>query len=160
MNPITYGSFKYDGWNFHKKGLRILYNKDAIGRHYHIVTLDRMIQTAYKKGLSWIKFRARVPDPDITVRYHVLHYHYFKDYIDAFRRPNNLLGLDSNPLLLAVRQLIRIFSFNFITIPLFWLPIMKMAEKNALFSRLVHRLFYRCVISYHFHKYIDLHLLG
>ncbi|MHA2283333.1 MAG: glycosyltransferase family 2 protein [Promethearchaeota archaeon] len=140
------------GYRLSKKGLKIFYNKNALGHHYHVVTLDSIMQTAYKKGINWVKFRRLVDEPDITVRYHVLDYHYLKDYIEAFRKPDNLIGLDSNPLLLTIYQLMRILSFNFLTIPLFWLPIMKGAEKSLLLSRFMHRLLYRCAISYHFHK--------
>ena len=140
------------GYRLSKKGLRILFNKEALGYHYHIETLNGAIQRSYQRGLNWIEFREMVNEPDITVRYHVLNYHYLKDYINAFRKPDNLIGLDSNPLLLTVCQLMRILSFNFVTIPLFWLPIMKRAENSLLLSRFMHRLLYRCVISHYFHK--------
>lgn len=140
------------GYRLEKKGLRIFYNKKALGYHYHLVTLDQAMKTAYKKGLAWVRFRMCIGKPEITIRYHVLQYRFLKDYREVFRRHNNLMGLDSNPARLFISQVIRITLFNFLTIPVFWLPVMKKAEQNPVFARFMHRLFYRCVISYHFHK--------
>ncbi len=140
------------GYRLCKKGLKILYNKKALGYHYHLVTLDQAMQTAYKKGLTWVKLREVVDDPALTIRYHVLNPRFLKDYLSVFKSQNGLLGLDSNPCLLIAGQAIRVILFNLITVPYIWYPLMKCAEKNTFIARLMHKLFYRCAISHHFHK--------
>ncbi len=148
------------GYRLAGKGLRILYNQNALGFHYHLVTLDKAMQTAYRKGLNWPGFRRLVDAPELTVRYHVLQPRFLKDYIRAFRRDNGLVGLDSRPVLLGISQLGRVILFNVITVRFFWLPIMRKAEANPLLARFMHRLFYRCVISHHFHKAVAHALKG
>jgi len=140
------------GYRLSKKRLRILYNKNALAYHYHGVTLDKAMQTAYQKGLNWPEFRRFVDTPELTIRYHVLQPRFLKDYISAFRRDKALVGLDSKPVLLAISQLGRVILFNTITVPFFWLPILKKAETSPFLACCMHRLFYRCVISHHFHK--------
>jgi len=140
------------GYRLCKKGLRILYNKNALAYHHHAVTFERAMQTAYQKGLNWPEFRRLVDTPELTVRYHVLQPPFLKDYVRVFRKGNGLVGLDSNPFLLAICQLGRVIMFNVLTVPFFWLPIMKKAETSPLIARCMHRLFYRCVISHYFHK--------
>jgi len=153
---VTEGAYAHEdvelGYRLSKKGLKILYNKEASGYHFHLVTLEQAIKTAYKKGLSWVRFRESVNEPEITVRYHVLNIHFLKDYLHVRYNKDILPGLDGNPFLLLVSQLVRVTLFNSVTVPFFWLPIMHKAEKSTLFVCAIHRLFYRCVISYHFHK--------
>ncbi|MFQ5511452.1 MAG: glycosyltransferase family 2 protein [Candidatus Krumholzibacteriia bacterium] len=140
------------GCRLSARGLRILYNKDASGQHYHVESLDGATRRAYVRGLNWGEFRSLVDRPDITVRYHILNIHTIRDHIDAFRRPNSLIGADRNLFLLAVRQLIRTVLFNPVTVPRVWLPLMARAEKNSFVARLMHRDLYRGVIAYHFFK--------
>ena len=140
------------GYRLSRKGLQILYNQNALGYHYHVVTLDKAMQTAYQKGLNWLELRRLVNRPELTIRYHVLQPRFLKDYIRAFRQNNDLMELDSKPVLLAISQLGRVILFNVITVPFLWLPIMKKAETSPFLACCMHRLFYRCVISHHFHK--------
>ncbi|KHE93319.1 MAG: glycosyltransferase [Candidatus Scalindua rubra] len=155
-NLVKGGAYAHEdvelGYRLCKKGLKILYNKKALGYHYHLVTLDQAMQTAYKKGLTWVKLRKVVDDPALTIRYHVLNPRFLKDYHSVFKSHNGLLGLDSNPFLLIAGQVIRVIMFNLITVPYIWYPLMKCAEKNTFIARFMHKLFYRCAISYHFHK--------
>ncbi len=140
------------GFRLYQKGLKILYNKKALAFHYHLVTLDQAIKTAYNKGLAWVPFRKHVNRPEMTVRYHILQANYLKDYLVLFQKDNHLLGLDKKPFSLLTSQLIRITLFNVITVPGIWLPLMRLAEKHIFFSTLMHKLFYRCTISHYFHK--------
>jgi len=140
------------GYRLAKKGLQILYNKNALGYHYHVVTLDKATQMAYRKGLNWVEFRRLVDTPELTIRYHVLNTCFLKDYVKAFHQKKHLIGLDSTFFLLVISQIGRVILFNFVTVPFFWLPIMKRAERSPLLACCMHKLFYRCVISHHFHK--------
>ncbi len=140
------------GFRLYQRGLRLLYNKNALAYHYHLVSLKQAVRTAYNKGVAWIPFRKHVDRPEMTVRYHVLHPRFLRDYRCLFEKENHLLGLDREPLLLMVSQMIRITLFNRLTVPVFWLPLMQLAEKHRFFSKLMHRQFYRCAISHHFHQ--------
>jgi glycosyltransferase involved in cell wall biosynthesis len=140
------------GYRLYKKGLKLLYNKNALGYHYHIETLEGAIRRAYQRGLNWEEFRGLVDDPEITVRYHILNWHTIRDHVNAFRNPQNLMGPDRSIIVLLVRQMMRISIFNFITIPMLWLPLTRLAERNQAVARLMHRQLYRGVISYHFFK--------
>ncbi len=140
------------GYRLSRRGLRIFYDKRALGYHYHIETLEGAIRRAYQRGLNWKDFRALVNDPVITVRYHILNFHTLKDHFLAFTRPNNLVGADRNPLFLFFRQIARFVLFNSMTLPFLWLPLMKWAEKNSFVGSIMQTQFYRGVISYHFFK--------
>lgn len=155
-NLVKEGAYAHEdvelGFRLYQNGLKILYNKNALAYHYHLVTLDQAIKTAYNKGLAWVPFRNYVNKPEMTVRYHVLQSSYLRDYLIVLRKNNNLIGLDSKPFSLLISQLIRVLMFNVITVPLLWLPLMELAEKYGFFSALMHKLHYRCTISHHFHK--------
>ena len=140
------------GYVLSKEGLRIFYSEEALGYHDHVETLDGAVRRAYERGINWVGFREKVEDPAITVRYHVSHPSYLKDYVAAFRNKEGLIGVERSPFRLAVRVLGRKLLFNRHTVPSYWLPLLLRAEKNSLLARFMNRLLYRCVISYHFHK--------
>ncbi len=140
------------GYRLCKQGLRLFYAKEALGYHYHLETLAGATRRAYQRGLNWDEFRELVDEPEITVRYHILSWHTLKDHIKTFLKPNSLIGADRNLLYLLFRQGVRMVCFNPATIPLFWRPLMDLAEKNALLSAVMHRQFYRGVIAYYFFK--------
>ncbi len=140
------------GYRLERHGMKLLYNPSALAYHYHCVSLEHAMRTAFNKGLSWVKFREEVGEPELTVRYHVLHPSYLRDYGILFTGRHNLMGMDRSPVRLAINQMLRIMAFNNLTVPLFWIPIMKAAEKNSLLARLMHTQMYRCVISHFFHK--------
>ncbi len=140
------------GYRLSKRGLRLFYAREALGYHYHLETLHGAMARAYQRGLNWDEFRELVDEPEITVRYHILSRHTLKDHMKTFLRPNNLIGADRNLLYLLIRQMVRMVCFNIVTIPLFWRPVMDLAEKNTLAGAAMHRQLYRGVIAYHFFK--------
>lgn len=141
------------GYRLWKKGLSIFYAKEALGYHYHIETLEGAIKRAYQRGLNWKEFRRLVDDPSVTVNYHILNFHTLKDHYQAYRKSgNNLIGIDKIPLLLILRHLLRISGFNFLTVPYFWLPLARQADKYSFIGSLMHTQIYRGVISYNFFK--------
>jgi glycosyltransferase involved in cell wall biosynthesis len=141
------------GYRLGLKGLRIIYEKKALAYHHHFETLDGAIKRAYERGLNWKDFRGRVNDPSITVRYHLLNRYTWRDhYLAYITKPNHLMGVDKNPFLLLLLQLVRKTVFNFFTVPNLWLPLLRQAETNPPLGALMHWRFYQGVISYHFHK--------
>ena len=141
------------GYRLWKKGLRILYNKEAWGYHYHRVTLEGTLRRQYERGINWHEFRAKIDRPDLTVRYHIMNSRTIKDHIETFTKgPNDLIGIDRYPVILIFRQLIRVVVFNYLTVHLCWIPLMKAAERKKWLARFMHTQLYRGVISYHFFK--------
>ncbi|MHC4359917.1 MAG: glycosyltransferase family 2 protein [Planctomycetota bacterium] len=143
------------GYRLWKKGLRIHYNKEAVGYHYHVETLEGAIRRAYVRGQNWIEFRKLVNEPEMTVCYNVLNLHTLKDYVQTFRRPNNLIGEDGSLSLIILRQMIRIAFFNSITVPLFWVPLMRCADKNSFLAHVMDFRLYLYVMFYYFLKGIS-----
>ncbi len=45
------------GCRLSKKRLRILFNKEALGYHCHVETLNGTLQRGYQKRLNWVEFR-------------------------------------------------------------------------------------------------------
>lgn len=141
------------GYRLCRGGMRLLFNERALAYHYHLVPMEQAINAAYKKGLSWPRFREAVGEPELTIRYHVLHKKYLRDYSVLRKKDGHqLMGIDANPLLLFISQLLRIAGFNRVTVPFFWLPLMRAAESSPFLAGLMHRQMYRCAISYFFHR--------
>ncbi len=153
---VEEGSYAHEdvelGCRLEKEGLRLLYNPEALGYHYHLMTLENVIRLYYLRGLRWIKLRQTSARPEISVVYHVLSPRTLKDYIYTFRNSNNLVGADRNLFLLLARQMMHAVMFNSVSVPLVWLPMVKAAETNSLLSRFVHAQLYRGVLSHHFYR--------
>jgi cellulose synthase/poly-beta-1,6-N-acetylglucosamine synthase-like glycosyltransferase len=140
------------GYRLWKKGLRIHYNKEAMGHHYHVETLEGAIRRAYEKGINWIEFHKLVNEPEMSVRYHIFNFQTLKDFPKAFSRSNNLIGPYSNPFVFFIQLMVIKGLFNRITVPCFWLPIMKRTEENPVLARFMNKEFYRGVLKYYFLK--------
>ncbi len=143
------------GYRLSKNGLRILYNKDACAEHYHLQTLEQIIEKAHQRGHTWAKFRSYVNEPEITVRYKVLSIHTLKDYVYTFTHPNNLIGSERHPALLLLHHAVFALLFNAITVPYLWRPLMDKAEDNPVAEHMMHREIYRGVIAYYFFKTVS-----
>lgn len=144
------------GYRLSRHGLRLLYSSEALGHHYHLENLEGACRRALERGLNWNGFRKLVDDPEITVRYHVVNRRSIRDYVRVFCGDSTQLGADRNPLMLFSRIALRAFAFNSFTVPLFWLPITRAAERNALLGRFMHRQIYRGIIAHHFFKGVAL----
>lgn len=142
------------GYRLHLHGLQLYLAQEGTGYHYHIENLPGAMKRAYQRGLNFGEFHAHVPTPEIVVRYHVLNRRTLADHFRAVFGPRRryLIGADRNPLLLAARYLMRTATFNRLTLPLLWVPLLEAAEHRAWAARLVHRNLYRGVISWHFFK--------
>lgn len=140
------------GCRLHKQGLRIMYAEKALGYHYHIENLAGAMKRAYQRGLNWEEFREIAAQPEITIRYHVLNSKTIGDHFKVLfgDARKNLMGADRSIVLLSLRYMLRFLLFNKLTVNVFWLPVLNAAESNHFLERLMHRNFYRGVISYHF----------
>ncbi len=140
------------GYRLWKKGMKILYNEKALGYHYHVESFENVMRRAYMRGLNWWEFRGYVDDPAITVRYHVISLDMLGDYLAAFRRRDNLMGADRNPLTLAARLMLRPLVFNRLTVKLLWIPLLELAERRPILRPLADPQVYRGVVSHHFFR--------
>ena len=140
------------GCRLAKHGLRIMYNPDALGYHFHLMQWDQVVLKYYKKGLTWQKFRDQVAIPEISVRYHVLNRNTLRDYIKTFQGANTLIGPDRVLALLILRHLAHAVIFNGFLVHRFWMPLLEMAEKDRLAQYMVSAWTYRGVLFHFFSK--------
>ena len=140
------------GYRLHLKGLKILYHPEAIAYHYHPETLDRAAQRAFERGLNWRFIEENVPDPQIHVKYHVLNWHTLGYHLRTFRRlsQSDLSPEDRNLPWLLFRQVIRWMVFNRVTVPCFWMPLLRRAEDRRALAAIVNPYMYRGAVFYHF----------
>jgi len=142
------------GYRLSKHGLRIIHSKEALGYHHHVETLEGALRRSYERGLNLGEFRKLVPEPEIAVRYHVLNWRTLVDHFRALLGPRRklLMGADRSVTLLTARYILRFVLFNQIAVSWFWIPLMKRAEQNVLFEKLMHRELYRGVIAHYSQK--------
>jgi hypothetical protein len=135
------------GYRLHKAGLRILYGEQALGYHYHVVTVEGEIARQYQRGLNWGEFKELVPEPELTVWYHFLDWTTLADHWRALTGPNrrHLFPADRNVVVLGLRHLVRLVAFNNVTVPRFWLPLFARAETSPLLARCMRRQMYHGV---------------
>ena len=143
------------GYRLFHHGLKLYYNKGALGHHFHVETLDGACRRAYQRGKNWRDFRALVDDPCISVRYHILNSSTLKDHVRSFTRGTAQIGADANLFSLFAGHVIRFAMFNAVTVPFFWIPVMRYAERNQFAARCMHTQLYRGAIFYHFLKGVD-----
>jgi len=138
------------GYRLSRHGLRILFCKEALGYHHHVTTLELIQKRYFERGLNFSEMRSLIPEPEISVRYHVLCWHTLHDHFRALTGPRRTLlpKEDRNVLLLLQNYLFRLIVFNRITVPLLWMPIMKRAERSRPLAKIMHGTFYRGVLSY------------
>jgi glycosyltransferase involved in cell wall biosynthesis len=140
------------GYRLRKAGLRILYDPSALGFHYHVVPFDGACRRKYEAGLNFGQFREFVPEPEISVAYHVLNRHTVSDHVRTYLGRGRALlpPEDRNPFKLIARQLCRAVAFNGLTVPWVWEPLIRGSEEKAALRRLVNPTVCRGVLFYHF----------
>lgn len=142
------------GYRLSQNGLRIFYYPQALAYHYHIETLEGAVKRAYERGLHWRFIEDYVPDPQIWVKYHILNARTVKYYYRTFRNlsKTSLPAADRSLPNLLSRQLLRWIAFNRLTVPYFWLKLLRKADNNPFVAKWVNPYFYRGAVFYHFVK--------
>ena len=143
------------GYRLMKAGMRLFYDEQAKGYHYHLEDFDITLDRMYQRGLNFGQFRTLVPEPEVVVAYHVWNLGTIVDHIKTFssnERKQNLIPHDRILLRLLMHYLIRGIVFNFLTIKFVWLPFLRAAETNKMLENLVHPKFYHGVLAYYFHR--------
>jgi glycosyltransferase involved in cell wall biosynthesis len=142
------------GCRLHQAGLRIFYSNQALGHHYHAVTLEVACKRAYMQGLNFDEFRALAPAPEIPVAYHDLRWKTLGDHMSAWFGPagRNLSASDRNPIVSVGRWMIRGIVFNRVTVRLVWDPVFALAERDPRVAGMMRPALYRGLISYYFFR--------
>ena len=142
------------GCRLHRAGLRILFAPQALGYHYHVVTLATACQRAYQQGLNFDEFRAIADAPEIVVAYRDLRWRTFGDHLRTWFGPSRqqLPPRERNPIISIARHLTRRAVFNRATIRWWWIPLLDRAERDERVAALMRPAFYRGLVSYHFFK--------
>lgn len=142
------------GYRLHLAGLRIFYAHEALGYHYHVVSFENACKRKYEAGLNFGEFLANVPEPEITVAYHVLNSRTVRDHLRAWLGPRRqyLSAGDRKPLAVIARHFCRMAAFNGLTVTRLWEPIARRAEAGGWFRSVVNREMYRGILFYYFLK--------
>ncbi len=143
------------GFRLHQHGLKLLYNKDAWGYHYHVYTLDQAVRRYHDRGMNWDEFKQYMPDPECDVSFHVLNRKNAREYFGVLRRPNSLAGANSRISYHLLFHAVRMLVLNRVTVPLFWRPVLYGAEKRPWLAKLMNRQIYRAFLYYYFVKGIS-----
>ncbi len=124
------------GYRLGQKGLEIIYNKRALAYHYHQETLDALVKRAYERGRNFDVLMNTVPGAYLYPVYKIF----------SFAAPVNYL-IKTFP-----REIVRRAMFNALSVSLFWLPLLRLAEKNGMAALLARPLAYRGVNGYFLRK--------
>ncbi|MBK6982474.1 MAG: glycosyltransferase family 2 protein [Betaproteobacteria bacterium] len=138
------------GCRLHERGLRLHYCPDALGRHYHVVSLDQAITRWYERGLNYGEFRRHAPLPDLTVWFHILDRHTVGEYYRVLRGPNWFRGTERHFAWHLVRELVRRVTINGLTTRWIWRPLFDLAERSPRVASLVTPKMYRGFLYFHF----------
>jgi glycosyltransferase involved in cell wall biosynthesis len=140
------------GYRLSRFGLRILYSEEARGLHCHPTTFEAACRRRYMEGLNFGELHHYAPAPEIPVVYHVLNWRTLFDHARAVFGPRRrfLPAHDRNPISLLLRHAARACAFNFLTVPLLWERLVRMAEEKPAIARLMNSQIYRFVLYHHF----------
>lgn len=115
------------GYRLRQKGLRIIYNDQALADHYHVVTLSNACRRAYERGLNFHMLSENIPKSFIFPLYHICS---LEAGLKAFVK-------------MLPREAPRVVLFNRWSVNFFWLPILRRAENSFFASLFASRIAYR-----------------
>ncbi len=147
--PVAFEDLEV-GYRLSQESMNLHYIDGASGYHYHPYTIDQAIQRWHERGLNFNEFRKSVPTPELSVYFHLLNRKTFREYYHVLSTENMFEGKERSFTWHIFRTIIQRIVLNRITEPLFWRPILYLAEKNTLIERLVTRQVYRAYFYYHF----------
>ena len=123
------------GYRLQQKGMKLIFNPNALGYHHDTETIESVCARAYMSGYNWHFFEEQVPT--LWVRKRSRHI-----------KPSDGLGLYLKCL---AKNWFQWVFFNRVSILSLWIPLIKKAEVMPSLAFLVPFLTGR-VASYHFHK--------
>ncbi len=120
------------GYRLGRKGLKILYNPNAIADHFHEETLEKMCKRAYERGVNFDMLSEKIS----------------KTYVFRLYKIASPEAGFRTYLRMLPREFVRAFFFNTLTVNGFWLPILKRADESRMAAFFSHPLSYRGVNGY------------
>jgi glycosyltransferase involved in cell wall biosynthesis len=138
------------GCRLHRHGLHLRYSKEALGTHYHVVTLDQAITRWYERGLNFGEFRRHTPMPELLPYFHVLTWRNAREYAQALRSSIWFRGAERSFVWHVVRHAIRATVLNRTTARWLWRPLFDAAETHPRIAALMKPQMYRAFLYYHF----------
>ncbi len=142
------------GHRLSQYGLRIFHDKAALGYHHHPETLETAIARSYQRGLNWKEAFERMPNPELLIRqrlYGIGTLIAQRKVITGERRRYILPG-ERSVIRLATDAVLRSVLFNKLTVPSFWMPLMRRAEANRFLAAFMLPRLYRGVVVYYFRR--------
>lgn len=131
-------------------GLRLFNLRDGWGHHHHYSTLDQAVARWHERGMNFDEFRKHVPDPELTVHFHVLNMDTIGEYYKVLAGPNSFQGREASFAWHVVRHLIFSCVLNRLTAKLIWRPILDLAETTPWLAARLNRHVYRAFLYFHF----------
>jgi len=147
--PVAFEDLEV-GYRLGLNGMKLHYLSQALAYHYHFYTIEQAEQRWYERGLNFGELREHVPDPVLTVYFHVLNARTFREYIGVLRGDNPFHGKERKISWHLIRHGIRMLVLNRITAALVWKPLLYGAEKSRALEKLVNRGMYRAYFYYRF----------
>lgn len=138
------------GCRLHGRGLRLNYCREALGWHYHVVSLDEAVKRWYERGLNYGEFRRHAPLPELTVWFHVLDRHTVGEYYRVLQGANSFRGLERWFAWHVLRHVVRVVVVNALSAKYFWRPLFDLAERSPVVAARVTPKMYRVFLYYHF----------
>lgn len=130
------------GYRLGQRGMRILYNSDAVACHYHPETLSGACRRAYERGRNFNMLSQNIPKELIFPAYKMCT---IEAGVAAFLK-------------MLPREIIRRCLFNEWSVNRFWLTVLERAEHSRTAALFANGMSYRGTIYYHMRKgYRDRH---
>lgn len=135
-------------------GMRLFFDAEARGHHYHLEVFDTTLGRMYQRGLNFGQFRKLVNQPEVSVAYHVLSRSTLRDHLETYTsdRIRYLGPKERSPSRMARHYLLRGLAFNRLTVTAFWLPFLRLSEKSAFLERFVWPEMFHAVLAYYFQR--------
>lgn len=121
------------GYRLGRRGLRILFDENALAYHHHAETLAGACARAYERGLSMDLLTDNIPKDYILPLYNICS---TEAGLRAFLR-------------MLPREAVRRVVFNRWTVRGFWLPVLRLAETSRLAALFASMAAYRGAVYYH-----------
>lgn len=124
------------GYRLKQKGLRLIFDENALAFHYHTDNMDKACKRAYERGINLDLLTDNIPKSYIYCLYRIF-------TIEA--------GLVSCVKMLP-REIMRWLLFNRMTVKHFWRPVLDKAESCNFARIFANRITYRGTIYYYMRR--------
>lgn len=121
------------GYRLGRKGLKIIYDENALAYHYHPETLSNACRRSYERGLNFDMLSGNIPKSFIYPLYNICTLEAgLKGFVRMF-----------------FREIPRRLLFNKWSVNSFWLHVLNLAENSSFAALFANKITYRGTIYYH-----------